>query len=100
MDSNLAMWSLVVAFITPPVLAIIQQPSWSQAVRSIVMFLFAVVLGLGTAYFTDSFNGKDIITSILIVLVGAISAYKGFWQPTGIAPKIEIATSPKGDVNV
>jgi hypothetical protein len=93
------MWSLIVAFITPPVLAIIQQPTWTQPVRAGVMFVFAIILGLGTAYFTDSFNGEDIVTSVLIVLVAAISAYKGFWQPTGIAPKIETATSPSGNAD-
>jgi len=99
MDSNLAMWSLIVAFIAPPVLSIIQQPKWTTEVRSAVMFFFAIILGLGTAFFTDAFNGKDIVTSILIVMVGAISTYKGFWQATGVAPKIEAATSPKETVD-
>lgn len=93
--TNLAMWSLVVGFFLPPVVAIIQQPKWSQTVRALVTFVVAVVAGAGTAYFNGDLNGKDWVTSTLVVLVAAISVYKGLYQPTGIAPKIEAATSPK-----
>ena len=89
------MWALIVGFAIPPLLAIVQQPKWTVTVRSVVMFVAALVAGAGTAYFTGSFEGKDIVTSILIVLVTGISTYEGFWGRTGIANKIEVATSPK-----
>lgn len=97
MDSNVAMWGLIVGFLTPIVLAVVQQPSWSQAVRSVVMFVFALIAGGATAYFAGQLDGKDVTTAVLIVMVSAISTYEGFWKKTGIAPKIEVATSPKAE---
>jgi len=92
---NLAMWSLVVGFFTPPVLAVIQQPKWSATVRAIVGFLFALVVGGVTAWLTGSLNVNDWVSAALIVLVSAITTYKGFWKETGVAQKIEAATSAK-----
>lgn len=91
--SNLAMWSMVVGFFLPMVIAVIQQPSWSQQVRALVTFGVCVVAGAGTAYFNGDFNTADIASAILVTLVTAISVYKGLMGPTGIAPKIEAATS-------
>ena len=99
MDSNLVMWGLVVGFLMPPLLAIVQQPGWTVGVRSIVMFVASIVAGAGTVYFNGGFDFSEpdkIITTVLVIMVTAISTYKGLWQTTGIATKIEIATSPKG----
>ena len=95
MDTNLAMWGLVVGFLSPLVISVIQQPSWSQQVRSLVMFAFALVAGFGTAWLGGQLNGTDITTSVLIVMVTAISTYEGLWKKTGLASVIELATSPK-----
>ena len=92
---NAEMWALVVGFVIPPLLAVIQQPKWTSLVRSLVMFAAALVAGAGTAYFAGSFEGKDAVSAVLIVLVTAISTYEGFWKKTGAAPAIEKATSPK-----
>jgi hypothetical protein len=96
MDSNLVMWGLIVGFFMPPLLAIVQQPGWSQPVRSIVMFAASLLAGAGTVYFTEGgFDTSNLTTTILVVMVTAISTYKGLWVPTGIAPKVEVNTSPK-----
>lgn len=97
MDSNLVMWGLIVGFFMPPLLAIVQQPGWSQPVRSLVMFAASIVAAVGTVYFTgDGFDTANLTTTILVVMVTAISTYKGLWVPTGIAPKVEEATAMKG----
>lgn len=89
-----AMWAIIVGFLTPPVLSIIQRPTWAQHWRAILTFVWCAVTGAITAYFASAFTGKSIITSILLVLVTAIATYKGLWKPTSISPKIETATSP------
>lgn len=98
--TNLAMWNLVVGFLSATfVLPVIQQPRWSAATRSLVTFIYSVVVGAGTAYFTDAFahlnDVRAVVTSILMTLIAAIATYKGFAQPSGVAPAIESATSPK-----
>jgi hypothetical protein len=96
---DLAMWNLIVGFISATVvLPVIQQPTWTARTRSAVTFVYSVIAGLGTAYFTGAFEHfTDVragITSVLFTLVAAITSYQGFGKPTGIAPGIEAATSP------
>lgn len=90
------MWALIVGFFAPPVIAIIQQQKWSNAVRASVTFVLALVAGAGTAYFQGDLTGKRFVEATLVILVSAISTYHGFWKPTGIGPKLEKVTSPKG----
>lgn len=80
-------------FLLPNLVAVIQQPKFSSTNRAIITALVSVIGGFGTAYFTDQFKWDDIIGSVLITGVAAITFYKGFWQPTGVAPAIENATS-------
>lgn len=93
--TQLQMWSLIVGTLMPPLMAIIQQPKWSQPLRSLVMVGSSILVGAGTAFFEDgqNFHGKTILQSVLVVAVAAIATYHGFWKPTGIAPKIETATA-------
>ena len=98
MDSQLVMWAGIVGFFMPVLLAVVQQPGWSTALRSVVMFVASILAALGTVYLTsgsDAFTAENMVTSFLTIMVTAIATYKGFYKETGIAPKIEIATSPK-----
>lgn len=100
---DLAMWNLIVGFLSATfVLPVIQQPGWSSKLRAFVTFVYSVIVGLGTAFFTGAFSHlNDVhagITSVLLTLIAAISSYHGFAQPTGVAASIEAATSPGADV--
>jgi peptidoglycan/LPS O-acetylase OafA/YrhL len=97
MDSNLVMWGLIVGFFMPVLLAIVQQPGWTSPVRSIVMFVASLAAGAGTVYFAGNWDTTNLVTTILLVMVTAIATYKGLWQPTTVAPKVEAATSPKSE---
>ena len=90
--SNLQLWSLIVGFFTPPVLAIIQQGGWSSRVRAVVAFGAALVAGAGTAYFQGDLTGRRFVEAALVVLVAAIATYQSFWKPTGVAPAIQKVT--------
>jgi hypothetical protein len=95
------MWDLVVGFIAATfLLPIVQQPHFSSRVRALITFVFCIVAGWITAWLNgafDAFHGwadvRAAASSMLLVLVAAITSYKGFSQPTGIAPAIERATS-------
>lgn len=91
--SNLVMWNLILGFVIPNLVAVLQQPRWSSSRRAVVTLLVCIVGGVGTAYFNGQFNLGDIVGSILVTAVAAITFYKNFWKPTGIAPAIENATS-------
>lgn len=91
--SDAQMWALIVGFLAPPVIAVAQQPSWPDWLRSLVTVAFSVVAGTGTVWLTGNFEPADLVSSVLLILVTSIAAYKGVWKPTTIAPKIEAATS-------
>lgn len=90
--SDLAMWSLIVGFLLPPALAVVQQSSWHSAVKAVVAFGASLAAGVGIAYFTDTLTGRDWVSASLVVLVTTIATYQSFWKQTKIAPKIEAAT--------
>lgn len=99
--SDLAMWNLVAGFLSATfLLPVIQQPQWTERARAAVTFGWSLLVGLGTVYLQGDFaalaNVRAVVTSVLLTLVAAISSYKGFAKPAGIAGAIEKATSPAG----
>lgn len=99
--SELQMWELIAGFISATfVLPVLQQPKFNARGRAIITFGYCILVGLGIAYLTGSFDGvHDIrtgVSAVLFMLVSAVASYKGFAKPTGLAPAIETATSKKG----
>lgn len=92
------MWSALVGGFAPLLVAVIQQPSWSRQRRAIVTLIASLILGVGTAYFNTQLNGRGILSSVLVVAFAAWTSYLGLWKPTRVAPAIEAATSPAGEV--
>ncbi|TGZ14759.1 hypothetical protein DV517_62420 [Streptomyces sp. S816] len=94
--SNPELWAAALAVLLPPVIAVVNQPRWSSAVKGLFMLLVAGADGLGTAYFNDSFHGRTIVSCILLAVVIIGATYHTLWKPSGIAPGIERATSTGG----
>jgi len=91
--SNPELWAAALAVVLPPLIAIIQQPRWSGAVKGLFMLLVAAADGLGTAYFNDAFHGRTIVSCIMLAVIVIGTTYHILWKPSGIAPGIERATS-------
>lgn len=91
--SNLAMYALVVGFFLPPVLALVQQQSWSTKLRASIAFIACVVAGAGTAYFQGDLTGRRFAEATLVILTTGMATYQSFWKPTEIAPRIERESS-------
>lgn len=91
--STFQMWALIVGFVLPPVLAVVQQSKWSSRLRAVVAFGACAVAGAGVAYFQGDLTGKRFVEAGLVVLVTAVATYRNFWRPTGIAPGIEAKTN-------
>jgi hypothetical protein len=92
--SDLMMWSLLVGAASPLAISVVQRPSWTSQIRVAIMAVFCLIVGAGTAYFTGQLTGRSVVSAVLVVLVTALATYHGIWQPTGIAPKLEVATTP------
>lgn len=93
--TNIQMYALVVGFFLPPALAIIQQPGWSNRVRSVVAFVACAIAGAGTAYFQGDLTGRRFVEAGLVILVTAMATFRNFWKTTGISPTIEEVTALK-----
>jgi len=88
------MWSALVGGAAPLLVAVVQQPSWGRPLRAVVTLMLCLLLGSGTAFFNDQFNGRGIASCVLLVLFAAWTSYLALWKPTRVAPAIETATSP------
>ena len=91
--SDAELWAAALAVVLPPIIAIVNQPRWSSAIKGLFMLLVATLDGLGTAYFNDSFHGRTIVGCILLAVIIIGATYHVLWKPSGIAPGIEHATS-------
>lgn len=97
LSSDAQLFSLIVGFVAPAVIAVIQQPRFSSSVRALLTFALSVAAALGTTYFTDGIDAGNVVHSTLLVFVAAIASYHGLQKQIGLAPAIESATSPSGD---
>lgn len=94
--TNLQMWSLLVGFLAPLVVSVVQQPRWSSGVRTLVTVVLCIVFGVGTVYFEGNLRDtSDVVGTILLILLSAVAFYKRVWAQVGVAQAIEQATSPK-----
>lgn len=87
------MWSLIVGFFLPIVIAFLVQTGWSQRLQAVIAFVASAVAAAGTAYLQGDLTGERFVEAALVILVTAIATYKGFWKPTGVAPGIETKTN-------
>ena len=90
---NAVMWAGIMGFVMPVLVSVIVQTGWNSRAKSVVAFVSCLIAGAGTAYFAGNFVGQDIVTCALITFTVAISTYYGFWRPTGMAGRIEAATT-------
>lgn len=96
--SDAQMWALVAGFVSATfILPVIQQPRWPSSLRALVTLIWCMLVALVSTYLGGGFlgvhDGRSWAAAALTVFVGAITGYKGFAQPIGIAPAIERATS-------
>ena len=91
---NLTLWSGVASFITPPIVAVINQSRWAPFVRLLVTALFCLGMAAATVALEGQLNATRLATSVLLILSGAVFFYQTAWKT--IAPRIEAATSTGG----
>ncbi len=91
--TNLQQWSLIVAFFVPPVVALVNQQSWSSKLKAVVFFGVSLVAAAGTAYFQGDLTGKRFLDAALLIVAAGAAYYHGLWKPTDVAPTIEKSTS-------
>jgi hypothetical protein len=87
---------LIGSAVMPPVIALLNQRSWAPPLKGII----ALVACLIAAVVVEFVRGPVALTgwrdTAIVVAGTAFASYKLWWQPAGVAPAIEGATSPGG----
>jgi hypothetical protein len=83
----------------PLVTAVVQRPEWSVRAKKTVAVVMALVAGVVTVAADGGLeqfqHGVPTLATIAAVLAVSQSAHDLIWKPSGVAPAIESATSPK-----
>ncbi|WP_329492514.1 hypothetical protein OG618_37105 (plasmid) [Kitasatospora sp. NBC_01246] len=90
------MWTAIVAFFSPAAIAVVQQPTWPKPARTATAAAIAATVGIGGAYFDDSFTGRSVVSMALLAVLVSTTAYSTLFKPAGVAQSIERATSRTG----
>ena len=88
-------WALLAGVFTPLLTSLAQQPRWTGAVRVVVGIVISVVVAVLTLLANGSLNdgAQTVLSIVALVVVTSAASYKAIWQPSGVAPKLENATS-------
>ena len=66
MSESLALWSTIVGFLLPPVLAVVLQARWRPEVKGVVAFVACLIAATGTATIQGRIgDGTALTTSFL-----------------------------------
>jgi len=79
--------------VMPPVIALINQRAWPKEVKGLVGVVACMLYALAVAVYRDELHASDWRNIVLQVGVGTFAAYRLFWGPTNIGPRIEAGTS-------
>lgn len=86
-DASVALFT----FVSPNILALIQQPTWPTWVRRTTFAVFHLLIAsvyLGAA---GKFNGVNLSVAFSLIFTYGAASYVGMWKP--LADKIEVKTT-------
>jgi hypothetical protein len=101
--TELAMWSALVGWATPPVVAVINQPRWPSIARLVMTLVFSVGVAAATCALDGRLTAGRWVTSALTVATVAVVTYRAAWHRTATqiertilsgAPKVPPAHAP------
>lgn len=97
--TELDMWSAIVGFAVPPLIAVFVQSKWAPWAKALFAFATCLIGGGVTAYLTGYLHGLSPARAMLVTLFSALTFYRVFWKPSKIAPAIERRTDLDQDDN-
>lgn len=94
--ANVQVWGALLGIVTPLATALVQQPGWSRKRRQVVGVACSVLVGVATVGAAGELGDTStVLTTLPLVAAAAQVAYTRLWQPKGVAPVIERASSPR-----
>lgn len=92
--SDLDLWSAVVGFVLPLLIAVVTRARWSSELKGAVTVAACAIGGTMTALLNGGLHGASVIRAALVVAASTVLFYATLWHPSGIAPAIEEMTTP------
>ena len=86
-------WAIIVGTMAPMVVALIKQQGWLKEVNAILSFLVCLGIGYGNCYFQGVYDSKSLVVCMALTMAAAFTAFKMFYQPTGLDTLITNSTS-------
>ena len=87
--TDLQLWLLIIGFVGPLVISFVSRPTLAPWAKIAIQVVYSAIAGAGTAYLSGQFDGRTVISSVLLVLAVTVLSYKGLWKPTGVSDSIE-----------
>lgn len=88
-------WGIFAGVFTPILTAFAQRPTWSGPTRTLVGLGISVAIAILTCLADGTFDHtKTLLATVAAVTLVSMTTYKGLWKPSGIAGKVETATTP------
>lgn len=93
MNEKLALANTLIGFLLPHAIALVNQLHWGPRLKAAVAFAVCTLAAAVTSYVAGELTPADLALSAMTVFGAAQVSYQQLWQPTGIAPAIEQATT-------
>ncbi len=95
--SNYILATVVVGFLMSPVTSAINRRAWSSEVKAIGAFVWCLLAALlllvaGDRLHAAALDATSLVGTFLTIFVLAIGLYRWYFQPSGIAARIEGVT--------
>lgn len=92
--SSPALVATAAGFLTPLIVAVLQQPRLAKWQRTAVGIVASVVIAGAVALSTGLFDSaKDVFTVLVVLYTASETFYQKLWKQVGLTQKIEAKTS-------
>jgi hypothetical protein len=81
------------AFVLPPIIALLNQRKWPTEAKALIALAVCAAYSAGVTLIRGEYGWQEWRNALLQVCGGTFVAYKLFWNPSGLAAKIENRTS-------
>lgn len=92
-DGALDQWTLVLGFLMPLIVAMVNQSHWPTRFKAIVGLAVCVAAAAVQMGLKGQLDASNLLSASLALAALSITFFKGFWRPTGIAGALESATN-------
>jgi hypothetical protein len=89
LTAQIALWLVILGFISSPVISFLNRRVADPEMRAVVAFVSCLVLAVVDTLVRGSLNLTNLTATFLLIFAVAITFYRFYFKPSGIAGRIE-----------